>query len=178
MPSAQQQPKEAGLRWSVPTTIPGTSAADLPALPLDTIPFSMPTTTDAHSHPAVTMNFNQHNMTPTTTMGPSPNFHQQYNINAPQMMQQFQHPSSMSYHESNSGAVRTPNRNSVNLLTTTDQIDSWMFSLNSNAASVATGGGMQDMFLGGGNMGHHMNGMASMGVKGKKRRPEVGYSRG
>ena len=111
-------------------------------------------------------------------MGPSPNF-QQYNVNAPQMMQQFQHPSPMTYHESNSGAVRTPNRNSVNLLTTTDQIDSWMFNLNANAAQAAQNGmHMQQMFSAGGNTNHHMNGMASVGIKGKQRRPEVGYTRG
>ena len=179
MPQAEQQPKETGLRWSIPTTMPDTSGADLPALPLNTIPYSMPTT-QPQQHPAVTMHYPQNNMTPTTTMGPSPNF-QQY-VNTPQQMLQFQHPSSMSYHESNSGAVRTPNRNSVNLLTTTDQIDSWMFNLNSNAGGGGNGGaqgGMQEMFLGGGNnMGHHHMGMATMGVKTNKRRPEVGYSRG
>ena len=33
--------EESGLRWQIPSTIPGTTAADLPALPLDTIPFIM-----------------------------------------------------------------------------------------------------------------------------------------
>jgi hypothetical protein len=113
----------------------------------------------------------------TSTMGPSPNF-QQY-IHAPQMMNPYQQPTSMSYHESNSGAVRTPNRQSVNLLTTTDQIDNWMFSLNSGGAGAGAGAGagLQDVFTMN-TVGHHMNGMTAIGVKGKKSRPEVGYSRG
>ena len=66
----------------------------------------------------------------------------------------------------------------MNLLTTTDQIDSWMFNLNNNPGSGGQQSGMQDMFLGGNNMGQHHMGMATMGVKTNKRRPEVGYSRG
>jgi hypothetical protein len=171
-PEANQQHKEVGQRWQIPTSFPDASAADLPPLPLNTIPYSMPTSAPQH-HTAVTMHF-PNGMTPTTTtMGPSPNFHQQY-IHAPQMMNQYHHqPTSMSYHESNSGAVRTPNRNSMNLLTTTDQIDSWMYSLNSGGVNS----GLQDVFTG--PVSHHnMNDMINMGVKGKKRRPEVGYSRG
>ncbi|KIW06211.1 uncharacterized protein PV09_02688 [Verruconis gallopava] len=166
LPESGQQQKESSLRWSIPVSIPGASAADLPALPIDTIPFSMPTSVSQHT-PAATMNF-QNGISPTTTMGPSTNFHQY--INAPQMMHPYQQvPTSMPYHESNSGAVRTPNRQSINLLNTTDQIDNWMFSLNSSAA-----GQVQDVFAG--TVGHHMGSMVPVGVRdGKKRRPEVGY---
>jgi hypothetical protein len=88
----------------------------------------------------------------------------------------------MPYHESNSSAARNPNpnRNSVNLLNTTDQIDAFMFSLNSNAAAGGADG-MDDMFGGNMALGHHLQNhisMTTMGAKSKKRRPEVDYSRG
>jgi hypothetical protein len=119
------------------------------------------------------MNFHGGINSAPTTMAPSPNF-QQY-VNAPQMMNQYPQPASMAYHEPNSGAVRTPNRQSINLLTTTDQIDSWMWSLN--AAGSGAGAGIQGDFTTG-TVGHHVNGMMDMSAKGKKRRPEVGFSRG
>lgn len=172
MPEDQKH-KEPALRWSIPDT----SAAEIPALPLHSVPYSMPQEPQYH-HPQTydphpTHPPNHYANMPTTTMGQSPNFHQYINVQQP--MNQYNPP--VSYPEVTNGGMRTPNndRQSVNLLTTTDQIDSWVWSLGAGSGGNAPQ--VQNVF--GGDV-HHANTMGmgmGLGVKGKKRSPEV-YSRG